>query len=119
MDGILIEQVLVNLFENAVLHGKTTSRIMIAVEEDEEQVKVAVEDNGQGIREELLPDIFNGMLRPEKGKVSDSKRNMGIGLSVCSTIIKAHGSAIKAANRPQGGAIFSFGLKMEENEYVE
>ena len=110
MDGILIEQVLVNLFENAVLHGKTTSRIMISVEEDEEQVKVAVEDNGQGIREELLPDIFNGMLRPEKGKVSDSKRNMGIGLSVCSTIIKAHKGNMTAENIKDSGARFTFWL---------
>ena len=110
MDGILIEQVLVNLFENAVLHGKTTSRIMISVEEDEEQVKVAVEDNGQGIREELLPDIFNGMLQPEKGKVSDSKRNMGIGLSVCNTIIKAHKGNMTAENIKDSGARFTFWL---------
>ena len=42
----------------------------------------------------------------------------GIGLSVCSTIIKAHGAQIAAANRPEGGAVFTFALEMEKNEYV-
>ena len=110
MDGILIEQVLVNLLENAVLHGKTTSRIVIAVEEDEEQVKVSVEDNGRGIREEVLPGIFKGMMQPEEGKESDSKRNMGIGLSVCNTIIKAHRGNMTAENIKDSGARFTFWL---------
>ena len=110
MDGILIEQVLVNLLENAALHGKTTSRIEIAVEEDEEQVKVSVEDNGQGIREEVMPGIFKGMMQPEEGKESDSKRNMGIGLSVCKTIIKAHKGNMTAENAKDSGARFTFWL---------
>ena len=110
MDGILIEQVLVNLLENAVLHGKTASRIEIAVEEDEEQVKVSVEDNGQGIREEVMPGIFKGMMQPEEGKESDSKRNMGIGLSVCKTIIKAHKGNMTAENAKDSGARFTFWL---------
>ena len=110
MDGILIEQVLVNLLENAVLHGKTTSRIVIAVEENEEQVKVSVEDNGRGIREEVLPGIFKGMMQPEEGKESDSKRNMGIGLSVCNTIIKAHKGNMTAENIKDSGARFTFWL---------
>ena len=44
---------------------------------------------------------------------------MGIGLSVCRTIIRAHGSDIRARNRREGGAAFSFALDLEENNYVE
>ena len=110
MDGILIEQVLVNLLENAVLHGKTTSKIRICVSEDEEQISVAVEDNGQGIRDGLIPQIFSGNMQSEEGKVSDAKRNMGIGLSVCKTIINAHKGNMKAENIENSGARFTFWL---------
>ena len=110
MDGILIEQVLVNLLENAVLHGKTTSKIRIHVKEDEERILVFVEDNGQGIRDGLIPQIFSGNMQTEEGKVSDAKRNMGIGLSVCKTIIKAHKGNMKAENIENSGARFTFWL---------
>lgn len=110
IDGILIEQVLVNLLENAVLHGKTTTRIVISVEENDDQVMVSVEDNGQGIRDELMSHIFSGKLQSESEKVSDSKRNMGIGLSVCLTIIKAHKGNMKAENIENSGARFTFWL---------
>ena len=110
MDGILIEQVLVNLLENAVLHGKTTSRINIEVKCNEEHVTVSVEDNGQGIQDGLIPRIFSGSMQSEEGKVSDSKRNMGIGLSVCKTIVKAHKGNMKAENIENSGARFTFWL---------
>ena len=57
MDGVLIEQVLVNLLENAVFHGKTTSKVEIRVVEQENRVFFFVEDNGDGIREAVLPHI--------------------------------------------------------------
>ncbi len=110
MDGILIEQVLVNLLENAVLHGKTTSRIEIDVKDSEERVTVSVEDDGQGIRDGLIPQIFSGNMQSEEGRVSDAKRNMGIGLSVCKTIIKAHKGNMKAENIENSGARFTFWL---------
>lgn len=110
MDGILVEQVLVNLLENAVLHGKTTSKIKIVVEEEDEKVTVSVEDDGQGIKEALLPRIFSGSMQSEDGTESDAKRNMGIGLSVCRTIVKAHKGNMKAENKEKGGARFTFWL---------
>ena len=113
MDGVLIEQVLVNLLENAVFHGKTTSKVEIRVEEQENRVFFFVEDNGDGIREAVLPHIFEGSLQSETGKESDSKRNMGIGLSVCMTIVKAHKGSMKAENRKTGGARFVFWLPKE------
>lgn len=89
MDGVLIEQVLVNLLENAVLHGKTYTKIWIVVTHTPGRVEIAVEDDGQGIKESVLPVMFEGKI-PSDEEESDSKRNMGIGLSVCHSIVKAH-----------------------------
>ena len=110
MDGILVEQVLVNLLENAAIHGKWTSEITIRVLDEDTQVQISVEDNGAGIKESALPRIFDGSMQSEEGTESDSKRNMGIGLSVCKTIVKAHKGNMKAENKEEGGAKFTFWL---------
>ena len=115
MDATLIEQVLVNLLENSVIHGRTTSRIRIQVSKQEETAVFSVEDNGEGIEESVLPVIFDGNL-VARGESSDNKRNMGIGLSVCKSIIKAHRGNMRAENREEGGARMIFTLPMEMEE---
>lgn len=115
MDATLIEQVLVNLLENSVIHGRTTSRIRIQVSKQEERAVFSVEDNGGGIDESVLPVIFDGNL-VARGESSDNKRNMGIGLSVCKSIIKAHRGNMRAENREEGGARMIFTLPMEMEE---
>ena len=114
MDGVLIEQVLVNLLENSVLHGKTVSLIQIIVTHEPGKMIVSVEDDGQGIKESVLPVMFEGKLSSEDGEEYDSKRNMGIGLSVCKSIVSAHKGGMKAENRKEGGARVMFWLPMEE-----
>lgn len=116
MDGILIEQVLVNILENSVLHGKYTTRIVISVVGQEDRVQFHVDDNGAGIRPSALPRIFEGSLQPEDGEESDSRRNMGIGLSVCMSIVRAHKGNMKAENLKNGGARLSFWLPREQGE---
>ena len=74
-------------------------------------------DDGCGIPEERLPDLFTGLLGSE-APVDSTRNNMGIGLSVCNTIIKAHGGEFQAGNRRSGGAFFRFALELEENIYV-
>lgn len=115
MDGILIEQVLVNLMENAVRHGKTTSQIRIQVSQTTDKAIFAVEDNGQGIKKSLLPVIFDGAYQEDE-ETADAKRNMGIGLSVCKSIIKAHRGNMKADNLTEGGARIQFWIPKEEKE---
>ncbi len=115
MDATLIEQVLVNFLENSVIHGRTTSRISIQVSKQEEMAVFSVEDNGGGIEESVLPVIFDGNL-VARGESSDNKRNMGIGLSVCKSIIKAHRGNMRAENREEGGARMIFTLPMEMEE---
>lgn len=112
MDAILIEQVLVNLLENSVLHGKTTSVIEINIIRQERKVLFVVEDDGQGIRGDVLPVMFEGGLHENED--SDSRRNMGIGLSVCMSIINAHKGDMRAENKAGGGARIIFSLPMEE-----
>lgn len=116
MDGILIEQVLVNLLENSIQHGKTTSRIVIRVRREAERAVFEVEDNGQGIREDILPKIFEGGQKSQEGENSDSGRNMGIGLSVCMSIVKAHKGDMKAENISGAGARMTFWLPMEKEQ---
>lgn len=114
MDAVLICQVLTNLLENAVLHGRTTSRITVRVTSGVGRAKFAVEDDGGGIDAEALPLLFED--KPAGAAPVDSKgrHNMGIGLTVCRTIVKAHGGDMSAANRPGGGAVFWFELPLTE-----
>ena len=114
MDAVLICQVLTNLLENAVLHGRTTSRITVRVTSGAGRAKFVVEDDGGGIDVEALPLLFED--KPAGAAPVDSKgrHNMGIGLTVCRTIVKAHGGDMSAANRPGGGAVFWFELPLTE-----
>lgn len=118
MDPVLIEQVLMNLLENAVFHAHGMQNLWLTVRLNHRKAIFCVADDGCGISEERLNHLFTGFL-DSKAPTDTSRGNMGIGLSVCSTIIKAHGSEIKAENRPGGGAQFSFALEMEENSHVE
>ncbi len=116
MDAILIEQVLMNLLENAAAHGQS-SAILLSAERQSAGAVFTVRDNGLGIPEEILPEIFSPAL-PSKLHAGDDRRNMGIGLSVCSSIVKAHGGSMSACNVREGGAMFRFTLPMEESGEV-
>lgn len=118
MDPVLIEQVIMNLLENAVFHAHGMKNLWLRVVLKNKKAVFYIEDDGCGISEERMRHLFTGLLDSET-PADASRNNMGIGLSVCKTIIKAHGGELKAANRPEGGAVFSFALEMEETEYVE
>ena len=101
MDPILIEQVLSNLIENAVIHGQTTTAIHLRAEKTEDNFAAfSVRDNGQGISPALLPHLFDYSIRHASPPTGDGKRNMGLGLSVCSAVVKAHGGRLTAHNPP-------------------
>ena len=112
MDAILIQQVIVNLLENAVLHAKGASGASVTLSEAESGALFEISDDGCGISSELEGRIFDIYRDTENNVSSDSKKNMGIGLPVCKTIIKAHSGKIKAYNNQSGGATFSFTLPM-------
>ena len=115
MDAILIQQVLMNIMENAIMHAEGMSELEVSVRIEDNNAIFEIKDDGCGIPEERLPHLFTGYLDRDSSVPTDgSRNNMGIGLSVCSTIIKAHGGSIYAKNRPEGGALFGFSLEMEE-----
>ncbi len=114
MDAMLIEQVLINILENAVYHAKGMTQLNLTVRTENNKAIFEVCDNGQGIPEHKLDVLFNGYSGESSVPTDGTRRNMGIGLSVCSTIISAHDGEIWARNRNEGGALFGFSLKMED-----
>lgn len=111
VDPLLIEQVIMNLLDNSVHHGETVTKIDVNVSVDSGFARVSVADNGVGINPRIIPDLFKGQLSP-----SDQNKFRGIGLSVCQTIINAHGGKISAKNLPECGCEFTFTLPLEEIE---
>ena len=118
MDAILIEQVIINILENAVQHAEGMKNLALNVKCNGDRVVFEVQDDGDGIPEDRLKHLFDGsLLGDSSDEVSADcrpRRNAGIGLSVCATIIKAHGGDISAYNSAEGGAVFRFTLKIEE-----
>ena len=113
MDALLIEQVLFNLLENAVLHGKA-GRIALTVSKAQEEAVLTVQDDGRGIQKADVPHLFDGYMNRVERASSDNSRNMGIGLSVCLSIIQAHGGRMEARNVRPSGALFTFTLPLME-----
>lgn len=105
MDAILIEQVLINLLENAIIHSQSQDPILCYVDTDDANVAFHVKDYGIGIDPERLKNIFDGNSYIGN-KESDSNKGMGIGLSICKTILTAHGGTISARNHPLGAEFY-------------
>lgn len=113
MDAMLIEQVLINILENAVDHATGMTELKLSVTTGNNMAFFCVSDNGCGISTDRLDELFTGYLDQDSAPADGSRSNMGIGLSVCAAIIKAHGSEIHAENNPSGGVSFSFALELE------
>lgn len=115
MDVMLIQQVMVNLLENAAVHAHGMTEIRLQVIRIRGKIFFTVRDDGCGIPEERMKTLFMGYQGREDLPTDSSRHNMGIGLSVCAAIIRAHGGEIQAMNNPEGGASFSFWLELEGN----
>lgn len=115
MDVMLIQQVMVNLLENAAVHAHGMTEIRLQVIRIRGKIFFIVRDDGCGIPEDRMKTLFMGYQGREDLPTDSSRHNMGIGLSVCAAIIRAHGGEIQAMNNPEGGASFSFWLELEGN----
>lgn len=115
MDAVLITQVIVNMLENSVVHGKGMTRLLLRVFTEGKNAVFEIVDDGCGIPKEQIDEIFTGYYEKKDIPSDHQKHNMGIGLTVCASVIKAHGGEIQAENLKMGGCCFRFTLKMEEN----
>lgn len=115
MDAKLISQVLVNLLDNASKHTDKSSEISVCVRVDESQVSITVADRGCGIAEQDLPHIFQTFYTTYNKNPDAKQRGVGLGLAISQSIVEAHGGSIRAENRKDGGAAFTFTLPLEVN----
>ncbi len=106
-DAVLMERVFCNLLDNAAKYTAAGGLVRIAAERSRDDVSVSVEDNGPGVPVGMEEAIFAKFTR---GESETSRAGVGLGLSICRTIIEAHGGRIRAANRCEGGARFVFTL---------
>ncbi len=116
MDATLIEQLIINILQNAYVHSHTVKPIELKVDEYSTRVWFSVRDYGIGIPEEKIPTLFDGEgYSANKNLKADGYKGMGIGLSICKTIVKAHGGDIKVRNH-EVGSEFYFYLPKETEE---
>lgn len=108
LDSVLIEQVLLNLIDNAVKHTPSGAPIHIEARVREGAVEIAVADRGPGVTDEEAPTVFEKFHR---GKTKHA--GAGLGLTICRGIVVAHGGKIWATRREGGGASFHFTLPLE------
>lgn len=111
MDATLIEQVIINLMENAIKYSGSNTPVTLLVENNIDHITFHIIDEGKGIAVSKIDSIFNGFSQTENS--SDSNKGLGIGLSICKTIVNAHGGNISARNQEGKGAVFTFTLPLE------
>ena len=116
MDPILIRQVLSNLLENAAFHAEGAENVRVTLRVEGDEAVFEVSDDGAGIPEAKLKTLFDPSAAQPSDSAAHSRNNMGIGLSVCRTIVMAHGGTLSARNLKGGGACFRFTLPMKEEE---
>ena len=113
MDAQLIIQVLVNLIDNAIKYTPAGSEIRISAQKQGNYAIFNVSDNGNGIPDDVKPHIFE-MFYTGKNKISDSRRSFGLGLTLCKSIIDAHGGNLELSDNIPHGCSFTFNLPISE-----
>jgi two-component system sensor histidine kinase KdpD len=111
-DSVMIEQVLINLLENAVRYTPEGSPIEIAADISPFAAEFSVADRGPGIPRGLEKQLFEKFFRI---KSEAAQSGVGLGLAICRAIVEVHGGSISAHNRGSGGARFSFVLPLEHS----
>jgi two-component system sensor histidine kinase KdpD len=113
VDAILIRQVIVNLLNNAINYSPDGSEIVICLYRDEKKVMFEVKDDGPGILQDEIAQVFNQYhySRPNKER---NRNGMGLGLSLCKSIIEAHGGKISVRNHEPHGTIVEFYILTEQ-----
>jgi two-component system, OmpR family, sensor histidine kinase KdpD len=111
IDALLMERVIINLLENSLKYTPPGTPLKISGQIQDKEILVAVADQGPGLPAGEEERIFEKFYQVSPG----SARGAGLGLTICRNIIEAHGGRIWAANRPDGGAVFSFTIPLAES----
>jgi two-component system sensor histidine kinase KdpD len=114
-DSVLIEQVLINLLENALRYTPDGSPLEITVEMTPFAVELFVSDRGPGIPKGMEAKLFEKFYRVRN---EAAQSGVGLGLAICRAIVEVHGGTIRAHNRASGGAIFSFMIPVDQQPTV-
>jgi two-component system sensor histidine kinase KdpD len=112
VDGLLIEQAVMNLLENAVKYAPSSTAIELSIAVAERELVFGIADRGPGIPDGEERRIFDKFYRLDPARAG----GVGLGLTICRGIIEAHGGRIWAENRAGGGALFRFALPLEEHQ---
>ncbi|MBS1212417.1 MAG: histidine kinase, partial [Proteobacteria bacterium] len=112
VDAVLLQQVLMNLIDNAIKYTPSGSPIEIAAECSSSTLRLSVADRGPGFPEGTEERLFEKFYRIEQ---ESSQSGVGLGLALCRAIVEAHGGTLGASNRPAGGAIFTLTLPLHES----
>ena len=113
-DKIQIQQILLNLMRNSVeaMQGGSTRELALSTARaDNDMVRVSVADTGSGIAPEVASQLFQPF-------VTTKQHGMGVGLSICRTIVESHGGQIWAEPNSGGGTVFHFTLRGVRKEEV-
>jgi signal transduction histidine kinase len=111
-----IEQVIVNLTDNAIKYSPKDGLISFVVLREKGEIRVQVQDQGPGIPAEDREVIFKKFhTAPSSGRAG-KPGGTGLGLAICSQIVRAHGGRIWAQDNPEGGSIFTFTLPTRKND---
>ena len=113
-DAVLMERVLCNLLENSIKYAPPSSTITISAQIDGDKAAVSVRDSGPGFPPGKLDKVFDLF---ERGDTESSVPGMGLGLSICRSIVEAHGGEIRASNRD--GACVTFTLPLGDPPLIE
>lgn len=113
MDARLIVQVIINLVNNAIKYTQPGSHILLSARRSGNRVVISVADDGPGIPDESKKHLFE-MFYTASPRPSDSRRGLGLGLSLCRSIVEAHGGTIMAEDNLPQGTVFTFSLKAAE-----
>ena len=117
-DARLIVQVSINLVDNAIKYTPVCSHIALTSKSENGMAVVSVSDNGAGISDEEKEKVFQ-MFYTGSTSVADSRRSLGLGLSLCKSIVDAHGGEITVSDNQPSGTIFTFTIPTGEVEVHE
>lgn len=118
MDPRLIVQVIINIVNNAIEYTPAGSHITIRSEKKDGTIILSIADDGPGIPDQEKPRVFD-MFYSGGNPIADSRRNCGIGLSLCRSIIDAHGGDLTVSDNAPHGAVFTFTLPAGEVQLHE